>query len=233
MLKRKMYESLIRWKSGKDKKCLALRGARQVGKTFTVEQFARENYRHRIVLDFEKHPSYKSIFEGDLDTDTITMNIQTLVPGAMLVPGETLLFFDEIQCCPRACAALNSFKVYMRDTGLLFAMLGDGSRGDFANGVFGTYKGAVHENVVADVFGKAGKKLYYFEQKGKLEVDFFIRKNKSLIAIEVKSADDGKPKSMSELIDKFGIKQGIALTHKNVYAGESYYKLPLYMVMFL
>ena len=130
-------------------------------------------------------------------------------------------------------AKSDTFKVYMRDTGLLMAMLEEGSQEDIIDGNLGIYKGAIYENIIADIFGKAGKKLYYFEQNGKLEIDFFIRKNKTAAAVEVKSADNTKSKSLESVVAKYGVKQGVKLSAKNVGGTEDYYTLPLYMAMFL
>ena len=125
------------------------------------------------------------------------------------------------------------FKVYMRDTGLLMAMLEDGSQEDIIDGNLGIYKGAIYENIIADIFSKAGKKLYYFEQNGKLEIDFFIRKDKTATAVEVKSADNTKAKSMDAVIEKYGVKHGIKLSAKNVGGTKEFDSFPLYMAMFL
>ena len=431
MLRRKIYEDLMRWKTRNDKQCLLVRGARQVGKTFIIELFARENYRYFTAINFVQNPTYTSIFEGDLDPDTLIKQISLRVPGAELVPGESLLFLDEIQICPRARAALkflaqdgrfdviasgsmlginykdvpsypvgyvdhlnmysldfeeflwangvspgsvadikeyydnkktvpaamhermmelfkeyiviggmpravsefvdthnfanvlkiqkaiindytddiakyaegaekakaracflsipkhlakdykkfqystvehggsarkfggslmwlfdadiinfcynlsipelplegnaksDIFKVYMRDTGLLMAMLEEGSQEDIIDGNLGIYKGAIYENIVADIFSKSGKKLYYFEQNGKLEMDFFIRRDKLATAVEVKSADNTKSKSMESLFTSYGVQQGIKLSTKNVGGTERFTSLPLYMAMFL
>lgn len=431
MLKRKIYDNLIQWKARGDKLCLMVKGARQVGKTFIIEQFARENYKHFTFINFDKNPAYKAIFDGDLDTETLIKQISLRVPGAELIPGETLLFLDEIQNCPRARTALkfltqdkrfdviasgsllginykdvpsfpvgyvehlemhsldfeeflwannvssgsvadikdyfdnkkpvpaamhgrmmelfkeyivvggmprvvdefvnthnfanvlriqkaivndytddiakyaegtekakaracflsipkhlskdykkfqygiverggtarkfggslmwlydagiinfcynlsipelplegnaksDAFKVYMRDTGLLMAMLEDGSQADIIDGNLGIYKGAIYENIIADIFGKSGKKLYYFEQNGKLEIDFFIRLNKTATAVEVKSADNTKAKSMEAVIARYGVKHGIKLSAKNVGGTENFDSFPLYMAMFL
>ncbi|MCL2150503.1 MAG: ATP-binding protein [Dehalococcoidia bacterium] len=431
MLKRKIYDDMVRWKARDGKLSLLLEGARQVGKTFIVELFARENYKYYITINFDKSPAYKAIFEGDLDVETLIKQISLRIPGAELVPGETLVFLDEIQHCPRARTALkfltqdgrfdviasgsmlginyqdvpsypvgyvehlemysldfeeflwangvspgsiadirgyfekrktvptamhermmelfkeyivvggmprmvdefvtthnfagvlklqkaivsgyvddiakyasgvekmkaracflsipkhlskdykkfqysiverggtarkfggslmwlydagiinfcynlsmpelplegnaksDVFKVYMRDTGLLMSMLDDGSQEDIIDGNLGIYKGAIYENVVADIFSKAGKKLYYFERNGKLEIDFFIRKDKAATAVEVKSADNTKSKSMGVVIAKYGVKYGIKLSAKNVSTTEYFDILPLYMAMFL
>jgi len=408
-----------------------VKGARQVGKTFIIELFARENYKHYTTINFVQNPAYATIFGGDLDTETLIKQISLRVPGAELIPGETLLFLDEIQECPRARTALkfltqdgrfdviasgsllginykevpsypvgyvehlemysldfeeylwangvtpasvadireyfdkkktvpaamhermmelfkeyivvggmprvvdefvtthnfanvlkiqrgiiadyeddiakyakdsekakaracflsipkhlskdykkfqysiverggtarkfggslmwlydagvinfcynlsipelplegnaksDTFKVYMCDTGLLMAMLEDGSQEDVIDGNLGIYKGAIYENIIADIFGKSGKKLYYFEQNGKLEIDFFIRRNKMATAVEVKSADNTKSKSMDAVFAKYGVRHGIKLSTKNVGGTDAFDSLPLYMAMFL
>jgi predicted AAA+ superfamily ATPase len=130
-------------------------------------------------------------------------------------------------------AKSDAFKVYMRDTGLLMAMLEDGSQEDVIDGNLGIYKGAIYENIIADIFGKSGKKLYYFEQNGKLEIDFFIRRNKTATAVEVKSADNTKAKSMGAVFTKYGVKHGIKLSSKNVGGTGAFGSLPLYMAIFL
>ena len=130
-------------------------------------------------------------------------------------------------------AKSDTFKVYMRDTGLLMAMLEDGSQEDVIDGCLGIYNGAIYENIIADILGKSGKKLYYFEQNGKLEIDFFIRANKTATAVEVKSADNTKSKSMDAIFAKYGVKHGIKLSTKNVGGTDVFDSLPLYMAMFL
>ena len=130
-------------------------------------------------------------------------------------------------------AKSDTFKVYMCDTGLLMAMLEEGSQEDVIDGNLGIYKGAIYENIIADIFGKSGKKLYYFEQNGKLEIDFFIRRNKTATAVEVKSADNTKAKSMEAVFQKYGVKHGIKLSTKNVGGTDEFDSLPLYMAMFL
>jgi predicted AAA+ superfamily ATPase len=431
MLRRKIYDALVNWKNSPERLCLIVRGARQVGKTYIIEQFAQENYKNFIRINFDETPAYKAIFDGDLDIETLIKQISLRVPRAELVPGKTLIFLDEIQNCPRARTALkflaidrrfdvvasgsmlginykdvpsypvgyvdqmemhsldfeeflwangvseqsvadirayydrretvpaamhermmelfkeyivvggmprvvsefvathdfsrvlrlqraiisdytddiakyaegpektkaracfqsipkhlakdykkfryslvekggtarklggslmwlydagiinfcynlsapelplegnamsDVFKVYMRDTGLLMAMLEDGSQADIIDGDLGIYKGAVYENIIADIFGKAGKKLYYFERNNKLEIDFFIRRDKQAVAVEVKSADNTKSKSLTSVLENYGVKHGIKLSAKNVGAADKTDILPLYMAMFL
>ena len=75
MLKRKIYDTLIEWKKTKSRECLLVKGARQVGKTFIIEQFGRDNYENYIYLNFYKNPEYKEIFEGSLDAVEIYKKI--------------------------------------------------------------------------------------------------------------------------------------------------------------
>jgi len=431
MLKRKISDDLFRWKNNPDRLCLLVKGARQVGKTFSIKKFAEENYKHFVEINFEENEGYKAIFNGDLDVGTLIKQISLRVPNVDIVPGETLIFLDEIQSCPRARAALkflaadkqfdiiasgsmlginykevpsypvgyvdqlemhsldfeeflwangvkpnsiddirsyfekrepvptamhermmelfkeyivvggmpravqefvkshnfanvlriqkgiivdytddiakyavgaektkaracfqsipkhlskdykkfryslvekggtarkyggslmwlldanvinfcynlsapelplegnaqsDTFKVYMRDTGLLTAMLEEGSQADIIDGNLGIYKGAIYENIIADIFTKSGKKLYYYEKNHNLEIDFFIRRNKAATAVEVKSADNTKSKSLKTVIESEGVKYGIKLSSKNVGVADRVESFPLYMAMFL
>jgi len=431
MLKRKILHDLLVWKQNPERLCLLVKGARQVGKTFIIRRFAEENYKYFVEINFVENPAYSTIFNGDMDVETLIKQISLRVPRVELVPGETLIFLDEIQLCPRARAALkflasdkrfdviasgsmlginyedvpsypvgyvdqlemhsldfeeflwangiqsssiadikdyfdnhetvplamhermmelfkeyiivggmprvvqsfvtshnfatvlrlqkgiiadytddiakyakgaektkaracflsipkhlskdykkfqyslvekggtsrkfggslmwlydagiinfchnlaapelplegnaksDTFKVYMRDTGLLMAMLEDGSQEDIIDGNLGIYKGAIYENIIADIFTKSGKKLYYYEKNNKIEIDFFIRRNKAATAVEVKSADNTKSKSLNALMQHYGVKYGIKLSSKNIGKTENVESFPLYMAMFL
>ncbi|GHT75543.1 ATPase AAA [Spirochaetia bacterium] len=436
MLRRKICERLLGWKKRRDKMVLMVKGARQVGKTFIIDRFAREQYPHYVYINFDENPAYRAIFDGDLDVDTLIKQISLRVPGAEMVPGDpgespTIIFLDEIQNCPRARTALkfftrdrrfdviasgsllginykevpsypvgyvehlnmysldfeeflwasgvseesiadirkyferkekvpqamhermmelfkeyivvggmprvvnefitthnfasvlklqrdiindykdditkyaqgvekakaracflsipkqlakdykkfqysvvekkgtakkfggslqwlydadiinfcynlrlpelplegnaqnDVFKVYMRDTGLLMGMLEDGSQADIIDGNLGIYKGAIYENIIADIFGKAEKQLYYFEYRAQIEVDFFIRLNKTAVAVEVKSADNTKSKSMDNIIKNYGVSHGIKLSARNTNITNDVDSFPLYMAMFL
>lgn len=431
MLKRKIMQDLINWKNNTNKMCLVVKGARQVGKTFIIDKFAKENYKNYIYINFDENPAYKAIFDGDLDIETLIKQISLRVPNVNLVSNNTLIFLDEIQNCPKARTALkffaldkrfdviasgsllginykevpsypvgyvehlemysldfeeflwangvseqsiidikyyfekkekvptamhekmlelfkeyivvggmprvvdeftsthnfanvlklqkaiisdylddiakyaegtektkaracflsipkhlskdykkfrygyveprgdakkfagslmwlydagiinfchnlsnpelplegnarsDIFKVYMRDTGLLMAMLEDGSQEDIIDGNLGIYKGAIYENIIADIFTKSGKKLYYFEHNSKLEIDFFIRYKKQATAIEVKSADNTKAKSMNSVIEKWNVQHGIKLSTKNIGGTDKIDSYPLYMAIFL
>ena len=83
------------------------------------------------------------------------------------------------------------------------------------------------------VFAKSGKKLYYFERDSKIEMDFFIRYQKIATAVEVKSAEKATSKSMTAIIQNYGVAHGIKLSTKNVSGNDVVESLPLYMAMFL
>lgn len=105
MLKRKIINDLIRWKRESTNKALLIKGARQVGKTTVVRQFAKENYKNFIEINFEQMPLAKQAFDGNLDARTILVNLSAMGFGP-LEPGKTLIFFDEIQSCPNARTAI-------------------------------------------------------------------------------------------------------------------------------
>ncbi|MCL2721386.1 MAG: ATP-binding protein [Treponema sp.] len=434
MLQRKVYDQLLEWKNKLKKMALLIKGARHVGKTFSIKHFAEEHYRHCVYINFEENPAYKTIFEDNFGIESLIKQITLRVPNAEMVAGETLIILDEIQNCTKAQTALefitldgrfdciaaqslpgiknfqypdeyteqidmysldfeeflwakgvtvqsildikeyfdkkekvpnvmhdymmdifkeyivvggmpcvvqgfidtnnfssvlklqkdiisdyasdiakyaqgsekvkarscfdsipkqlaknykkfqysnvekkgtvrkfagslkwlyeagiinfsynlrapqlplesnvmnDTFKVYMKDTGLLVALLEEGCRSDIIDGNLGIYKGAIYENIIADIFGKSGKKLYYFEHRGQIEIDFFIRQESSFAkrsytaAIGVKSAENTKSKSMKNIINNYGVEHGIKLSSNNVNVSKKVDTYPLYMAMFL
>lgn len=431
MLERKIEAELLKWKKDRKKKCLVVNGARQVGKTYSIEQFGKKNYKHYIYINFIEKPELCSIFAENSDADTIIAQLKYKFGQAKFENNKTLVFLDEIQQCPNAMVALkfltingkydfiasgsllgikykevssfpvgyvdhlqmtsldfeeflwalgvekdtikllkscylelkpvpefihndmlqkfkqyiaiggmpeivndyvenrdyhrvlklqrsiledysydiakyaegnekskakacflsipkhlskdykkfqysivepggssrkfagslnwlfdagiinfchnlslpelplegnsreDAFKVYMCDTGLLIAMLEEGSQQDILEGRLGIYKGAIYENIIADILAKAGKKLYYFEHNSQLELDFIIRYNGKVAAIEVKSADNTKSKSLTSALTNWKVEQGIRLSAKNLGKTDKIISLPLYMAMFL
>ena len=127
------------------------------------------------------------------------------------------------------------FKVYMLDTGLFVSMLEDGTQYDILQGNILGYKGAIYENVIADIFSKMGRKLYYFHKDSGLEVDFIIRYKGKATLVEVK-ASSGNTKSTRTILsspDRYNVKQAIKLGDYNVGRAESILTLPLYMAFLL
>lgn len=436
MLKRKIEQRLLEWKNSADHKPLIIKGCRQCGKTFSVLDFAKKQYRHVVYLNFFENPDYASVFEGSLEIDTIVMMLSALLgKSAVFEAGETVLILDEIQECPQARTALkffrmdgrydvigtgsllgvtgygreprsvpvgsetvldmypldfeeflwangidesmivllkrhletetpvpealhnrmkqlllqytvvggmpdvvqtfvntkqmdsvlqlqrdivrsyeddmvkyaekkdkscirecfqsipkqlskenkkfqysvvkkgataskyagslqwiedagiisrcynlsipelpldgnaenNVFKVYMRDCGLFVSMLEDGTQFDILQGNLYGYKGAIFENLIADIFAKMGRKLYYYHKDSGLEVDFVIRYQGECTLIEVKAAT-GNMKSAKTILqhpEKYHVNQAIKFGDYNVGRSGKILTLPLYMAFLL
>lgn len=436
MLKRKMEQRLMEWKNTVGHKPLIVKGCRQCGKTFSVLEFAKKNYKHVVYLNFFENPDYASVFAGSLDVDNIIMMLSALLgKEAVFEAGETVLVLDEIQDCPDARTALkffrldgrfdvigtgsllgvkgygkepksipvgsetvidmypldfeeflwaneieepviallqksleaetpvpealhhrmrqlllqytvvggmpeavqefvntkqmnkvlriqrdivrayeddmvkyaekkdksrikecfesipkqlskenkkfqysvvkkgstaskyegslqwiedagiitrcynlsitelpldgnaekDTFKVYMADCGLFVSMLEDGTQYDILQGNLYGYKGAIFENLIADIFTKMGRKLYYFRKDSGLEVDFVIRYKGECTLVEVK-ASTGNTKSTKTILrhpEKYHVYSAIKLGDYNVGRSEQILTLPLYMAFLL
>ena len=108
-LKRKTDIFLETWKSDKDRKPLIIKGARQVGKTETVREFAKKHYKSVIEINFALQKQYKDIFNDGFEVDTIIKNITLHDPSLKVISNETLIFFDEMQDCVNCATSLKSF----------------------------------------------------------------------------------------------------------------------------
>lgn len=436
MLERKIEQRLQEWKCSPNRKPLLIKGCRQCGKTYSVLDFAKKNYKHVVYLNFFENPDYCSVFEGSLEIDNITMLLSALLGSeAVFEPGKTILVLDEIQECPDARTALkffhldgrydvigtgsllgvrgygkepksipvgyettidmspldfeeflwangisevvidslqknisgvtpvpealhkkmrqlllqytvvggmpdvvqtfvdtkrldevlnmqrdivrsyeddmikyanqkdkscilecfqsipkqlskenkkfqysvvkkgstaskyagslqwiedagiisrcynlsatelpldgnaqdDVFKVYMRDCGLFISMLEDGTQFDVLQGNLARYKGAIFENLIADMFTKMGRKLYYFHKNSGLEVDFVIRYKGECTLVEVK-ASSGNTKSTKTILahpEKYHVNSAIKLGDYNVGKSGEILTLPLYMAFLL
>lgn len=127
------------------------------------------------------------------------------------------------------------FKVYMADTGLFTSMLEDGTQFDILNGNLLTYKGAIFENLIADVLSKMGRPLYYFRKDSGLELDFVIRYKGACTPVEVK-ARDGNAKSLKTVLnhpENYHVTQAVKLADLNVGRSGPVLTLPLYMAFLL
>lgn len=126
------------------------------------------------------------------------------------------------------------FKLYYKDTGLLIASLDDSAQEDIrANKNFNAYKGAIYENIVADMLAKQDYGLYFYRNdKSTIEMDFFVRDRDTLIPVEVK-AGDSTSKSLNKLIDdnkRFpDISYGIKLCNKNIGFNGKFYTFPYFL----
>lgn len=436
MLKRKIEQTLLEWKTTANRKPLIVKGCRQCGKTFSVLDFAHKNYKNVVYLNFFENPDYASVFAGSLEVDNIVMMLTALLGStAVFEAGETVLVLDEIQDCPEARTALkffridgrydvigtgsllgvkgygkepksipvgsetvvdmypldfeeflwanditdgiidmlkknmdtespvpealhnrmrqlllqytvvggmpdavqtfvdtkrmdevlqiqrdivrsyeddmvkyaerkdkskikecfqsipkqlskenkkfqysvvkkgstasryagslqwiedagiisrcynlsitelpldgnakkDCFKVYMCDCGLFVSMLEDGTQYDILQGNLYGYKGAIFENLIADIFNKMGRKLYYFHKDSGLEVDFLIRYHGECVPVEVK-AHTGNTKSTKTILrhpEKYHVHQAIKLGDYNLGRNGQILTLPLYMAFLL
>lgn len=110
-LKRKVDNFLLSWKNDKTHLPLIIKGARQIGKTDAIEHFAKNNYKSVVEINFVLQKQFKSIFDDGFEVDTIIKNISFINPNFEFIPGETLLFFDEIQDCINCATSLKSFRI--------------------------------------------------------------------------------------------------------------------------
>ena len=435
MLRRKFTETLLEWKNTPGKNCLLVKGARQVGKTFIIDDFAKKNYKNYVYINFELSKNRRDIFDGDLDIDSLIIRLSANYRNVKLESGNTIIFLDEIQSCPNARVALksfsmdgrfdviasgsllglnykevssypvgyetpvelhpldfeeflwamgigedviayvsdavrnkkklddsvmkrmdeyyvfyasvggmpavvnkfvgtndfsevyaaqkgivdeymndvskyaagsekpkiknvfrsipaqlakdnkkfqysriygyeqgegtrtysnsllwlhdanivsfchnlqepsaplasnvipDSFKVYMRDTGLLMSMLEEGVLVSFLKGDVKVNKGGIAENLTADVLTKKGIPLTYFEKRGILETDFVVNTDGTVTALEVKSGNNKRSKSLSSVISRHGVERGIKLERTNIHVdAESIEHYPLFAAAFL
>ena len=109
MLKRKIEKYLSNWKEEKGHKPLVIKGVRQCGKTFIVQKFAKENYKHVVYINFMKTPQLALAFVSSLEVDNITMLISSVIKDVEFAAGSTCIILDEIQECPQARTALKYF----------------------------------------------------------------------------------------------------------------------------
>ncbi len=131
----------------------------------------------------------------------------------------------------------DNYRVYFTDIGLLIGSLDEEAQMDLReNKNFNTYKGAIYESVVGDMLVQEGYNLYFYKnEKGTLEMDFFVRDADTLIPVEVK-ANDNSTKSLNTLIEKNTykeIKYGIKLCNKNIGFNDKFYTFPYFLTFLL
>lgn len=119
-MERDILKKLQNWKTSTRRKPLILRGARQVGKTFSVLEFGKQYYKKVHLINFEKNPKWKEVFDPDLDAHRIIDELEILLKST-IVAGDDLLFFDEIQNCPKAIMSLRYFYEQLPEIHLIAA----------------------------------------------------------------------------------------------------------------
>ena len=106
ILKRNAIEDLIKWKSSEERKPMVLKGARQVGKIWLMKEFGKNYYSSYVYFNFDEEDELKSIFEVNKNPYRI-IELLSMIAGEKIIPGETLIIFDEVQECPVALNSLN------------------------------------------------------------------------------------------------------------------------------
>ena len=116
VLKRKIYNELVKWNNDPNKVPLIVEGLRQVGKSYIVDKFAKDNYDNVITYDFRHNKAVRKIFDGNLDVDSIVRSSMPYFPDKQFIPYKTILIFEEIGDCPLARTSLKSFALDKRYT---------------------------------------------------------------------------------------------------------------------
>lgn len=111
MLRRKIDKVLIDWKNNPERKPLIVKGARQIGKTASIRMFGKANYENVVEINFALQKRFRSIFDDGYEVESVLKSISFLDPSLRLVPGKTLIFFDELQDQPDCATSLKSFKM--------------------------------------------------------------------------------------------------------------------------
>ena len=117
---RNVINELIRWKNDADRKPLVLRGARQVGKTWMMKEFGKAYYDNYVYFNFDEEDELKSIFETNKNPQRI-IDLLSMISGEKILPGKTLILFDEVQECPDALNSLKYFKEKANDYHIIAA----------------------------------------------------------------------------------------------------------------
>ena len=117
---RDITKKLIAWKDKASRKPLLITGVRQCGKTYIIEEFAKANFENYVYINFEESEKLASVFDYDFDVDRIITEIERN-SKAEIIAGKTLVFFDEIQECPRAITSLKYFCEKKRDLHIVCA----------------------------------------------------------------------------------------------------------------
>lgn len=106
IMERKITTSFEKWRTNSKGKALLVKGCRQIGKTYSIMEFARTRYDNVIYLNFENEPEHRSLFDGSCTADSFCEKLAYTSFASKMIPGKTVVIFDEIQACPGALSAL-------------------------------------------------------------------------------------------------------------------------------
>ena len=182
-------------------------------------QLAKENKKFQ----------YKLIQSGG-NARHFETSLQWLKDSGTILPCYRLKCIDYP---PTAYRELSIFKIYMLDTGLLMSMFDDTSVYQIITNNLGIYKGAIYENIAAQILYTNHHDLYYFEPSTRSEIDFIYECEGMLYPIEIKSSDNTRSKSLQAYIKKYNPKKAFRFSTKNISTSGKIESYPIYMLMFL
>ncbi len=226
---------------------------KQVGKLLTVQKRIVDEYKSDMLqyaLQADK-PRIRECFESipsQLAREYKKFTYSKVRPGGRARDYEGSLQWIEDAGIIRRCynteitelpldgnRMQNEFKVYMADIGLLISMLEEGTQSGILSGDLQGYKGAIYENLVADILGKMGRKLYYFHKDGGIELDFLMRYKGKCTPVECK-ATTGNAKSIRVVLnnpDKYHVNSALKLGDYNIGRKDNLLTMPMYMACLL
>ena len=192
-MERKVYHELLAWKQKKGRKPLILTGARQVGKTWLMQEFGRREYSKTLYVNFDLDERLKGLFEHDYDIPRILMTLQALT-GVKATPGDTLIIFDEIQEVNRGLRVLKYFCENAPEYHVMVAM----------PDVFIYYWSSERSDGELDFFIQKGSRIIPIEVKAEeivraKSLRHFILANPSLKGIRFSKADYQKQDWMTNI----------------------------------
>lgn len=182
-------------------------------------QLEKENkkFQFRLVSNKGRKTMYESSVKWLLDSSIVLKSTNLEVPKTPLSSN----------------VREGTFKLYMHDPGLLVSMYGEATQLRILRGEILVHNGAVLENVIACMLERNGFNLYYYEKNSNVDVDFVVAINQLVHPIIVKEADNSKSKVLKSLNDKFGVENGIKLSHNDINKKGLIETFPLYMGMFI
>lgn len=208
MLRRKIESVLTDWKMSANRKPLVVKGIRQCGKTYIVRKFAEQNYESVVYMNFILEPDRKVAFSGNIDVDTITLNLSALIPGSRFVEGKTCIILDEIQECKEARTALKSFHIDGRfdviATGSLLGVKGYGRNRNKNGDDEGQDSVPVGYETVVDMYPLDFEEFMWANGIGDAVIDSVRRNFENETAVP-----DGIHKAMMDLLYRYIIVGGL------------------------